>query len=72
MTDDTKQECPCAACQVDRKDHLLHWGWTIMANAHGGDWDKASPEWKSAVEKWRDDFHRQLVEVHINDGTNDD
>jgi len=29
--------------------------WGIIANAYGGDWDKASPDWKEAAEKWRDE-----------------
>jgi hypothetical protein len=28
--------------------------WGIIANAHGGDWEKATPEWKAAAERWRD------------------
>ena len=31
--------------------------WIIIANAHGGNWEKASPEWKAAAEKWRDAYH---------------
>ena len=33
----------------------LEWAWTIIANANGGDWDKAHPDWKKAAEKWRDE-----------------
>lgn len=35
--------------------------WGIIANAHGGDWSKAAPEWKRAAERWRDeDWHVAL------------
>ena len=29
--------------------------WGLIANAYGGDWEKASPEWKESAEKWRDE-----------------
>ena len=35
---------------------MLEAAWGIIANAHGGDWDIASPEWKKAAEKWRDTY----------------
>lgn len=28
--------------------------WGVIANAHGGDWLLASPEWREAAERWRD------------------
>lgn len=28
--------------------------WGIIANAFGGNWDLASPEWRQAAERWRD------------------
>ncbi len=30
--------------------------WGLIANAHGGDWELATKEWKTAAERWRDDF----------------
>jgi hypothetical protein len=33
--------------------HLAEWAWSIICNAHGGDWDAARPEWKAAAEKYR-------------------
>ncbi len=39
---------------------LDYWAWTIIANAHGGDWEKATPEWREAAERWRDAFHESL------------
>lgn len=46
---------------IDYKDHLLHWAWTIIANCNGGDWENAAPEWKSAAEKWRDEYHDHIL-----------
>ncbi len=39
----------------------LYMAWTIIANANGGDWSKADPEWVAAAERWRDEFHRLLL-----------
>lgn len=45
------------------KDHheallgdLLATAWAIIANANGGDWDRATPEWKDAALRWRDRY----------------
>lgn len=35
---------------------MLELAWGIIANAHGGDWLTASPEWKEAAGRWRDRF----------------
>jgi len=42
---------------MSKKDELLEWAWGIIANAHGGDWEKASEDWRGAAEKWRDEYH---------------
>lgn len=34
---------------------------TIIANAHGGDWSLADPEWRAAAERFRDRFHAVLA-----------
>jgi hypothetical protein len=39
---------------------LTYWAWTIIANAHGGNWDEASDEWRAAAIRWRDAFHASL------------
>lgn len=39
---------------------LAYWAWTIIANAHGGNWDEASDEWREAAIRWRDAFHEAL------------
>ena len=35
---------------------LLEMAWGLIANAHGGDWDQATPEWREAAERWRDEY----------------
>jgi hypothetical protein len=42
---------------------LAYWAWTIIANAYGGDWSQAQPEWRGAAERWRDAFHASIAEV---------
>ncbi len=44
-------------------DDLLVSAWGLIANSNGGDWDKATPEWQGAAERWRDRYHAQLPEV---------
>lgn len=39
---------------------FAEWGWTIIANAGGGDWEKESPDWQEAAAKYRDDFHNKI------------
>lgn len=46
-------------------DDLLYEAWGLIANACGGDWDKAdkaSPGWKGAAERWRDKWYKTLGE----------
>jgi hypothetical protein len=33
----------------------------IIANAHGGNWNEASPEWRRAAENFRDAYHAALA-----------
>lgn len=42
---------------IKAQDDLLSYAWTIIANAHGGDWDQAKPDWHLAAITWRDRFH---------------
>ncbi len=35
---------------------LLESAWGLIANASGGDWDKATPEWRDAAVRWRDRY----------------
>lgn len=42
----------------------LEAAWGIIANAFGGDWGAASPEWKKAAERWRDEvWHPALDQM---------
>ncbi len=40
--------------EPDEKDELLELAWGLIANAFGGNWDKANNGWKPAAELWRD------------------
>lgn len=41
-------------------EDLSEWAWSIIANANGGDWTKASKEWQEAASKWRDQYHKLI------------
>ncbi len=46
--------------------------WGIMANAYGGDWEKADPEWVEAVRNWEKEWKpysesRTLTEANFDD-----
>jgi hypothetical protein len=45
---------------AERVDHMLDTAWTIIANAHGGNWNDASAEWRAAAERWREAYHEWL------------
>lgn len=45
--------------------------WVIIANAYGGDWDKADPEWKEAAERWRDRHYIGSVRLATHDVSDD-
>ncbi len=47
-------------------EDLLEWAWTIIANAHGVDWDKESSDWRDAAMKWRDSYFGSLPRVPKN------
>lgn len=34
--------------------------WGVIANAGGGDWDRETPGWRDAAERWRDRFHVEI------------
>ena len=50
------------AGRVDRYHDLIEGAWGIIANAGGGDWDLATPEWRLAALRWRDLYHAMLDE----------
>ncbi|KKK54405.1 hypothetical protein LCGC14_3085110, partial [marine sediment metagenome] len=39
---------------------LIEMAAVIIANAHGGDWDVASEDWRNAVSKWADEYRASL------------
>lgn len=49
------------------KNEAIELAWGVIANAHGGDWDKASPEWKEAAENWRDKYVADIIGEKEND-----
>lgn len=40
----------------------LEMAWVIIANAHGGNWELATDEWRAAAERWR---HSWLDQLHV-------
>jgi len=34
----------------------IEYAWGIIANAFGGNWEQATPEWRQAAEVWRDRY----------------
>lgn len=49
--------------KMSESQDLLESAWGIIANAHEGNWDKATKEWREAAEKWRDKYHNTLENV---------
>lgn len=49
-----------AATADNRANDLLHTAWGIIANVHGGDWDKAPANWRDAAVRWRNDYNKHL------------
>ena len=45
----------CAKDEIERLRDDMEAAWGLIANAYGGDWDRASPVWKRAAERWRDE-----------------
>lgn len=45
-------------------EHYLELAWGVIANAHGGIWDKASRQWHEAAIAWRDSVMPRLAGWH--------
>lgn len=65
--DDRTRECildpKVAQVASERFDALyddLELAWGVIANAYGGDWEKAHPEWREAAERWRDKYQELI------------
>jgi hypothetical protein len=55
-----------SAIAIEReKDDLLNWGWTILANVSGGNWENQTEEWQAAVKTWRNRYHAFLDSERI-------
>lgn len=39
---------------------LCEFGWGVIANAGGGNWEKEGKEWKGAAIRWRDEYFSLL------------
>jgi len=48
MSDETPQDT------TPDDPHGTMEAWGLIANAHEGDWSKATDEWRAAAERWRD------------------
>jgi hypothetical protein len=44
----------------ERAVDLCYYGWTVIANAGGGNWENETAEWRQAAERFRDRFHAEL------------
>lgn len=50
----------------DRLDEGMEFAWSLIANAYGGNWDQADPDWREAAERWRDTwYHRRASNVVV-------
>ena len=38
---------------LEAQQEVIADAWEIIANAHGGNWNKGTREWKKAAERWR-------------------
>ena len=52
---DTQREALPVDQSVESLMESLDIAWGLIANANEGDWDKATPEWRAAAERWRDE-----------------
>ena len=42
--------------EVKVLEDSLEMAWGLIANSYGGDWDKATDEWRNVAEKWRKEW----------------
>lgn len=45
-----------AKVKLEQSGSLLDMAWGLLANAYGGSWEKATPEWQQMAAKWRDQY----------------
>lgn len=46
--------------EVEHREDILSYAWTLLANVSGGDWTKQSPDWQNAVKRWREHYFSLL------------
>lgn len=51
--------------RLDEYFDMIEFGWGIIANAGGGNWDRETPDWKQAAEQWREKYHVLLDETRV-------
>lgn len=62
------QECRDSRAKIAELDGMLEVAWGIIANAGGWtDPSVASPGWREAAERWRDQYHARLHERSVVD-----
>lgn len=44
-----------ATAAIEEMREGMDYAWTVIANAHGGNWELANPDWQKAAAKWRDE-----------------
>jgi hypothetical protein len=42
---------------------MLELAWGLIANANGGNWDLATPDWREAAIHWRANYHFLLAHL---------
>ncbi len=56
--------------EVDRLLCSLEFAWTIIANAHEGDWSRGKGDWRDAAAIFRDDHYLSALDRNPHFGTN--
>lgn len=46
----------------NKNEDGIEMAWGLIANAHGGNWDLATEEWRKAAERWRDIYWHGMIE----------
>lgn len=57
---DWERWCEASEARLAVAADLNMTAWGVIANAHGGRWEDADPEWREAAERWRYAWHDTL------------
>ena len=52
--DEAVKEIERGYSEGERRLDALELAWGVIANAYGGDWSRATPDWVEAATRWRD------------------